>query len=73
VPQPAPALHADSDALAAWLAAPNCRHPEYTNAEALGVDDELFGPGHDGFLSTVEDVWVADPDGLTNHTPKGPA
>jgi hypothetical protein len=35
-----------------------------TRAESLGVDDELTGPGMEGFLSTIDDVLAAGPDGL---------
>ncbi|MEJ3741784.1 hypothetical protein WEI85_00580 [Actinomycetes bacterium KLBMP 9797] len=47
-----------------WLRSPNAEHPAGSNADALGVDEEVFGRGRDGFLSTVDDVLAAHPAGL---------
>jgi len=54
----------DSDAVRAWLRRPSNEHPEFTNAECLGVDEELTGPGLGGFLRDIRDVLAADPDGV---------
>jgi hypothetical protein len=54
----------DPDAVRAWLRQPSTEHPEFTNAEALGVDEELTGPGLGGFLRDVRDVLAAAPDGV---------
>jgi hypothetical protein len=35
-----------------------------TRADSLGVDDELTGPGVEGFLATVDGILAAQPDGL---------
>ena len=48
----------------AWLRQPSDRFPDLTRAESLGVDDELTGPGIEGFLATVDDVLAEGPDGL---------
>ena len=62
--QTAPALTLDAAAVQAWLDSPNSQHPGSTNAEALGIDDEGFGRGLGGFLSTIEDLLHAEPTGL---------
>jgi len=54
----------DAAAAARWLCQPCPDLPEATRAECLGVDDELFGPGLEGFLATVSDVLAAEPAGL---------
>jgi len=53
----------DATAATAWLRQPCPDLPEATRAECLGVD-ELFGPGVEGFLSTVGDILAAEPAGL---------
>jgi hypothetical protein len=58
------ALTIDPDAVRAWLCQPSDEHPEFTHAESLGVDEELTGPGEEGFLPTVDDVLAAEPDGV---------
>jgi hypothetical protein len=59
-----PPMSVDPAAAQAWLGQPAATHPGLTRAECLGIDDELTGPRMEGFLSTVEDVLVAEPDGL---------
>ncbi len=54
----------DPAAAAAWLREPCPDLPDATRAECLGVDADLFGPGLEGFLSTVDDVLSAEPAGL---------
>lgn len=54
----------DRAAAEAWLRAPSDQFEGLTRAESLGVDDEVFGRGQEGFLSTVEDVLAEWPDGL---------
>jgi hypothetical protein len=54
----------DTAAAVRWLRQPCPDLPEATRAECLGVDDELFGPGLEGFLPTVDDVLTAEPAGL---------
>ena len=58
------ALTFDSAAAQAWLRQPSDRFADMTRADGLGVDDELTGPGMEGFLATVDDVLAAEPDGL---------
>jgi hypothetical protein len=58
-------MSVDAAAVEAWLRAPRSQHPGSTNADALGIDEEYFGRGEDGFLSTVEDLLYAWPPGLT--------
>jgi len=58
------ALTIDSDAVRVWLRRPSNEHPEFTNAECLGVDEELTGRGDEGFLPTVGEVLTAEPDGV---------
>ena len=60
----APALLFDPLAATRWLHAASTEHPGSTNADALGVDNELFGRGIEGFLTTVADVFAANPTGL---------
>jgi hypothetical protein len=48
----------------AWLRQPSDQFADMTRAECLGVDDELTGPGMEGFLATVDDILAAQPDGL---------
>lgn len=57
----APALLFDPIAATRWLRAASTEHPGTTNADALGVDDELFGRGLEGFLTTVADAFAANP------------
>jgi hypothetical protein len=57
------ALTFDPAATEAWLNQASDTDG-FTRAESLGVDDELTGPGMEGFLATVEDVLTAEPDGL---------
>lgn len=54
----------DTAAVVQWLRQPCPDLPEATRAECLGIDDELFGPGLEGFLPTVSDVLAAEPAGL---------
>jgi hypothetical protein len=54
----------DPAAARAWLRQPSNRFEGLTRADSLGVDDELTGPGVEGFLATVDDVLAAQPDGL---------
>jgi len=61
--QSPPALVADPEAITAWLAAVNDARPHHSNAEALGIGT-AFGYGHDGFLSTLDDLLAAGPTGL---------
>jgi hypothetical protein len=58
------ALTFDPAAAQAWLRQPSDQFADMTRAESLGVDDELTGPGMEGFLATVDDVLAAQPDGL---------
>jgi hypothetical protein len=58
------ALTFDDAAAQAWLCQASERFADMTRAEGLGVDDELTGPGMDGFLAAVDDVLAARPDGL---------
>ena len=58
------ALTIDPDAVRAWLRQPSNEHPDFTNAEHLGVDEELTGPGLGGFLRDIRDLLAADPDGV---------
>lgn len=48
----------------AWLRQPCPAIAEATRAECLGVDEEAFGPGLDGFLPALDDVLAAGPAGL---------
>jgi len=57
------ALTFDPTAAQAWLQRPSDTDG-FTRAESLGVDNELTGPGGEGFLATVDDVLAAQPDGL---------
>jgi hypothetical protein len=61
---PTRALTFDPAAAQAWLRQPSDQFAAMTRAESLGVDDELTGPGMEGFLATVDDVLAAQPDGL---------
>jgi len=54
----------DTAAAVRWLRQPCPDLPEATHAECLGIDDELFGPGLEGFLAAVDDVLAAEPAGL---------
>jgi hypothetical protein len=54
----------DPVAAQVWLRQPSDRFADMTRAESLGVDDELTGPGMEGFLATVDDVLAAQPNGL---------
>src|SRR5205814_4894653 len=58
------ALTFDPAAAQVWLQQPSDQFADMTRAESLGVDDELTGPGMEGFLATVDDVLAAQPDGL---------
>lgn len=58
------ALTFDPAAAQAWLRQPSDQFADMTRAESLGVDDELTGPGIEGFLATVDDILAAQPDGL---------
>ncbi|MDG4795419.1 hypothetical protein [Micromonospora sp. WMMD1082] len=57
-----PALTFAPAAARAWLHQP--AGDGLTRAQALGVDDEMFRRGREGFLATVSDVLAARPDGL---------
>jgi hypothetical protein len=59
------ALTFNPAATEAWLRSPSSEHPNYTRAEALGVEEGSFGRGVEGFLRTVEDLLAHDPPGLT--------
>ncbi len=61
-------MSVDTAAVEAWLRAPSSQHPGSTNADALGIDEEYFGRGEDGFLSTVDDLLYAWPPGLTRRS-----
>jgi hypothetical protein len=52
------------DAVRAWLCQPSDEHPEFTDAEGLGVDEKLTGPGEEDFLPTVRRVLAAEPAGV---------
>ena len=54
----------DAAAATRWLRQPCPDLPEATRAECLGVDDELFGPGLEGFLPTIDNILAAEPAGL---------
>ena len=54
----------DAAAATRWLRGPCPDLPEATRAECLGVDDELFGPGLEGFLAGLSDILAAEPAGL---------
>ena len=54
----------DTAAAVRWLRQPCPDLPEATRAECLGVDDELFGPGLEGFLPTIDNILAAEPAGL---------
>lgn len=58
-----PALTFDPIAAEAWLREPGGT-AGLTRAESLGVDEDMFGRGREGFLSTIDDVLSADPHGL---------
>ncbi len=58
-----PALTFDPAAAQAWLRQPGGTDG-FTRAESLGVDEDLFGPGLEGFLATIDDLLTAGPDGL---------
>lgn len=57
------ALTFDPAAAQAWLRQ-HSGTDGLTRAESLGVDEEMFGRGLEGFLTTVDDVLAAGPDGL---------
>ena len=58
-----PPLTFDPAAAEAWLRQPS--GPDgLTRADSLGVDEDLFGRGLEGFLATIDDVLTAAPDGL---------
>jgi len=59
----AQALTFDRAAVDAWLRQ-SSGTDGLTRAASLGIDEELFGAGIDGFLSTVDAVLTASPDGL---------
>jgi hypothetical protein len=48
----------------AWLLSPSDQFEGLTRADSLGVDDDLTGPGVEGFLAAVDDILAAQPDGL---------
>lgn len=54
----------DAAAATRWLRQLCPDLPEATRAECLGVDDELFGSGLEGFLAAVIEVLAAEPAGL---------
>ena len=58
-----PALTFDPIAAEAWLREPSGT-AFLTRAESLGVDEDTFGRGREGFLSTIDDVLSADPHAL---------
>jgi hypothetical protein len=58
------ALTFDPAAARAWLGTPSDQAAGQTRARSLGVDDELTRPDVAGFLSTVDYVLAAGPDGL---------
>ena len=58
------ALTFDPVTAQAWLGQPSGQFADMTRADSLGVDDELTGPGVEGFLATVDDVLAAQPEGL---------
>ncbi|GAA0911565.1 hypothetical protein [Virgisporangium aurantiacum] len=58
------ALTFDPAATQVWLRQPSDQFAAMTRADSLGVDDELTGPGVEGFLATVDDVLAAQPDGF---------
>jgi hypothetical protein len=60
----APALIFDPLAATRWLHSSSNGHPGATNADALGVDEEVFGRGLAGFLSIVDGILAASPAGL---------
>ena len=58
-----PALTFEPAAAQAWLRRPS-RTDGCTQAENLGIDEDLFGRGLEGFLATIDDLLTAAPDGL---------
>jgi hypothetical protein len=60
---PPPGLAVDPGAVTAWLAAASDEHPQHSNADALDISP-AFGHGHPYFLSTVDNLVHANPDGL---------
>jgi hypothetical protein len=58
------AFTVDPDAIRAWLRQPSDDHPEFSNADDLGVDDDVTGLGEADFLPTVRRVLAAEPDGV---------
>jgi hypothetical protein len=58
------ALTINPDAVVAWLGLPSEDDPDYSNAEWLGVDEDVTGLGDSDFLPTVGRVLAADPDGV---------
>jgi hypothetical protein len=59
-----PALTFDPTIAEAWLREPSDT-AGLTRADSLGIDDDTFGRGQEGFLSTIDDVLTADPHGLS--------
>jgi hypothetical protein len=67
VEEPVPctkALTFDPAAAQAWLLSASDQFASLTRADSLGVDDELFGPGMEGFLPTIAGVLYQWPEGL---------
>jgi hypothetical protein len=60
---PTQPLTFDRAATAAWLRQPSGTDG-LTRADSLGVGEEPFGLGLDGFLATINEVLTARPDGL---------
>jgi hypothetical protein len=54
----------DAVASEAWLLHPHPERPDTSRAEALGLDEDLFGRSLEGFLSTIADLLSAEPAGL---------
>jgi hypothetical protein len=59
-----PALIFDPAAATRWLRAAHNEHPGTTNAAALGIDEQRFGSGTNGFLDTIDALLAARPAGL---------
>ena len=62
-----PPITFDPVAARAWCVAVNDEHPDLTNVQAIGVDDD-FGRDQEGFLATVAAVLYAWPPGLTRRS-----
>jgi hypothetical protein len=63
-----PPMTFDLSAVQAWLRQPSDEFEDPSRAESLGIDDELTAPGVEGFLSTIDAVLAASPDGLHRGT-----